>query len=55
MPLFVLLIINIIVMQQRVIDIDKEIMGGTPVFLEPGSLSKIYLIIWKRAIQLKLS
>jgi len=32
MPLFVLLIINIIVMQQRVIDIDKEIMGGTPVF-----------------------
>jgi|SRR6185437_4586857 len=32
MPLFVLLIINIIAMQQRVINIDKEIMGGTPVF-----------------------
>jgi len=32
MPLFVLLIINMITMQQRVINIDKEIMGGTPVF-----------------------
>ncbi len=32
MPLFVLLIVNITAMQQRVINIDKEIMGGTPVF-----------------------
>ncbi len=32
MPLFVLLIINTVTMQQRVINIDKEIMGGTPVF-----------------------
>lgn len=30
--LFVNLIINISAMQQRVINIDKDIMGGTPVF-----------------------
>jgi len=41
MPLFVLLVINIIAMQQRAINIDKEIMGGTPVFFwNPGTYQK---------------